>query len=321
VQQQHAHHLCWQQCTAVRLMQAHVAAVTQLALLQQLQRWPQSSRRCVPQGPGTKVLCCSKQQSETACWGRLGMCYRYADDCRSTPGVNVFIQRHYQDQAIPSLHVCNLAALLINEALCVKAVTWSCAVYHLEPTVCLLLYVQDCAAAARSRSASPRRSPVRMRAAHGSADQHLLYRQRHHAANASTAGIGCSAGSAAAQHAKKCLFSSPPPAGSHRHKYCDQSGKQGVGSSTAGAWLQASGSPLRAVCEPSSSACQPVRGLRTGAQHAAQQLELPGGDCSSCSDDGESSSSSGMALSQVEAWQQALSNSLSRALNKLHAVP
>jgi hypothetical protein len=197
----------------------------------------------------------------------------------------------------------------------------------------LVCVSQGCAAAARSRSASPRRSPMRLRAPPGSADQHLLHMQRHHAAHPSS--------SPAAQHAKKCLFSSPPPAGTHlKHRYCDQAAKQGIGavqaglgssnSTQAGAWLRASsgaqGSLLRAlhpVFEASSSGggCQPARSLRPGVQQEGRAA--PGGDCSSssCGDNGESSSSSSMAASQVEAWQQALSNSLSRALNKLGSVP
>lgn len=198
--------------------------------------------------------------------------------------------------------------------------------------------LQDCAAATGRKSASPRRSPNRARAPPASADQHLL-RNPWRAQSCSTTAAGSVGSAAGALHAKKCLFSSPPSAGAHQqHMY--SSGNTGNGSAgsakqygsySPGAWLKSRAepkSPLKAVLERSSSASSSQQqGTGAGQQQRRHKVGLrgesdAGDDCRSSVDDGVSSSaSSSMAASQVEAWQQALSNTLGRALSKLQPVP
>jgi hypothetical protein len=135
------------------------------------------------------------------------------------------------------------------------------------------------------------------------------------------------------------LFSSPPHAdAAHIKMYssgCTSSGSKQHHS--PGAWVKSRpelGTPLQAVLESSSSGgSQQQQFAAKLGQHLPQKqrqrmLGLQEGsdgvedDCVSTVDDGRSSSvSSNMATSQVEAWQQAVADSLGRALSKLQPMP
>lgn len=100
----------------------------------------------------------------------------------------------------------------------------------------------------------------------------------------------------------------------------------------------AAGSRVTAAVDSSNSSTQyqqigAGRGSLRQHQQQQQKVEL-GAECGRGVDDGRSSlqvqldddgtsssGSSSMVASQVEAWQQALSNSLGRALSKLQPAP
>lgn len=152
------------------------------------------------------------------------------------------------------------------------------------------------------------------------------------------AGPGAAAAAAGALHTKKCLFggSLPAPGGAGRHQHmCSNGSGSKPFYSPGAAWVKgraAVGSRATAAVDSSNSSTQ-YQQIGAGRGRLWQQQQQQVGfeaECgrgvddgrSSLDDDGASSSgSSSMVASQVEAWQQALSNSLGRALSKLQPVP